>query len=105
MALYNVAPSFYGIFNDKATFGYDIPKEFVFRHIGKSSHFKNCGIGGTIFYAEKCEKNTLIDRIKIKMVLIKIIVLYRIYALYLLLIKLPSPIKNFLKIKIINKFF
>lgn len=99
IALNNVCPSFYGIFNNKPFFGLPKIKKAMFEFIGEFKNFNNFKSYGCIGYATKCKERKYIDNIKCLFTVIKIELLYVFYRIYKILSFLYNSLKRMLRIK------
>ncbi|OGY63535.1 MAG: hypothetical protein A3I89_02145 [Candidatus Harrisonbacteria bacterium RIFCSPLOWO2_02_FULL_41_11] len=97
IALNSTNPSMLGILSGKPLHGLPGPKKAVADLIYGSRNFKNIRLAGCITYAQKCDNNTLSERMAGRFTQLKSGFLYSIHGAYLLLTKIPSPIKKFLK--------
>ncbi len=99
LALNNVCPSFYGIFNNKSLFGLPKIKKAMFEFIMASKNFNNFKSYGCIGYVTKCKERNCIDNVKCLFTVIKIELLYVLYRIYRVLSFLYNLFKRILRIK------
>lgn len=95
VATHNVYPVFKEIILRKAPFyGWPAPRKLVWKYIFLSRTFRNVGIVDNIVFAQKCERNNILDLTRNIFVGLYGTAVLFVFKIYKLVTKLPIPFKG-----------
>lgn len=82
IAFHDTAPNLKAALKDWIIPGLPGPRDVVKKYILKSRQFKKAGLVGSIIYATKCHKNSLVDRLNSKIYGLKMSFNYFVFGFY-----------------------
>ena len=98
IAIHNTYPDIQAIiFENQPLYGWPAPRKVLREFVFGSKNFKNISIISNTTYFTKCAKNNFSDKLKGRLAEIKGLFLILALKFYMILVRLPKPLKKFAK--------